>query len=227
MQQVGVRKNTILSSEEGEEVGVLKLNLNAVIMTDDDCLVVNVGATSGRSLFFTEKPHNFSLLASPIAHRRRNADDGTLNTTLPSSSSFDVKLTSRFEEQPEQVSGISHLISPEKENGVSAPSVAIRTNVDIFSCDQLPENGREDDLLLLRVLSLEKIVHRLTSRVLSLEKIIHRIENNKQDKADDYSGISSVSDDFPIVVGPSKRTPRGLSWFWRTRERPARRRVEV
>jgi len=58
---------------------------------DDEDLEVHTGATSGRSgvalrkisesLFFTEKPHNFSLVASPV--KKVDNDEN----------SFDVKLT--------------------------------------------------------------------------------------------------------------------------------------
>ena len=179
-------------------------------------------AASGRSgVFFTEKPHNFSLLASPIARRRRSIDDGTLNTTLASTSTLaicDVKLTSHFshfEEQP----GISRLISPEKESGASIPSVPPKTN----ATDNSSAN-------------LRRCVEDLIERVAKLEMIVHRLENEKQKhhpREDDEcgSGISSVSDDFPPTeeqVKASKRTPRGFFRFRRTRGRPGNKtRVEV
>lgn len=136
---------------------------------DDEDLEVHTGATSGRSgvalrkisesLFFTEKPHNFSLLASPV--KKVDNDEN----------SFDVKLTSIFEEQPEQILGNSRLISPEK----GAPS---------------------DDVLFC-------LVADLCSRVASLEKLVHQIQSSAQGEddacGDNNSGISSVSDDFPLV----------------------------
>ena len=164
---------------------------------------------SGRSgVFFTEKPHNFSLLASPIARRRRSIDDETLNTT------FDVKLTSHFEEQPEQAfDGISRLISPEKVSGVSAPSVLVKTNVAV-SCDTSPD-------------SPHRLIKDLIERVAKLELIVHQMENDEQrrhPREDDEcgSGISSVSDDFPTEeqLKASKCAPRGFFRFRRTRGRP-------
>jgi hypothetical protein len=175
---------------------------------DDDYyyedLEVHTGATSGRSevalrkisqsLFFTEKPQNFSLLASPV-----RKEDNTLNSL---DYSFDVKLTSHFEEQPGQVLDISRLVSPEK----GAPSVDV----------------------------LHLLVEELSRRVEALEKIVHRIESNAQGEVDacggNNSGISSVSDDFPLDE-QRKVGKRSLRRYFRlklTGGRPATKsRVEV
>ena len=190
---------------------------------DDEDLEVHTGATSGRSgvalrkisesLFFTEKPHNFSLVASPV--KKVDNDEN----------SFDVKLTSIFEEQPEQILGTSRLISPEK----GAPSVVVS---DDFFC----------------------LVADLCSRVASLEKLVHQIQSSAQGEddacGDNNSGISSVSDDFPYGQtegGPTQKNAseqrkdplddqrkvgkRSLRHFFRlrlTRGSPATRsRVEV
>ncbi len=128
--------------------------------------------------------------------------------TLASTSTFDMKLTSHFEEQPEQAfDGISRLISPEKESGVSLPDVAI-------SCDTSPDN-------------LHRLINDLIERVAKLEPIVHWMENDEQrphPREDDKcgSGISSVSDDFPTEaqLKASKRAPRGFFRFRRTRGRP-------
>ena len=178
---------------------------------DDEDLAVHPGATSGRSgvalrkisesLFFTEKPHNFSLVASPV--KKVDNDEN----------SFDVKLTSIFEEQPEQILGTSRLISPEK----GAPSVVVS---DDFFC----------------------LVADLCSRVASLEKLVHQIQSSAQGEddacGDNNSGISSVSDDFPLdkqrkdpLDEQRKVGKRSLRHFFRlrlTRGSPATRsRVEV
>jgi len=171
---------------------------------DDDDLEVHTGATSGRSgvalrkisegLFFTEKPHNFSLLASPVKN-----EDNSLDY------SFDVKLTSIFEE-PKDINFESRIISPEK----GAPSVV--TEYDV----------------------LHSLVAELCRRVESLEKIVHQIQSSAQGEGnacgDNNSGISSVSDDFPLAE-QRKVGKRSLQSFFRlrlTRGRPATKsRVEV
>ena len=178
---------------------------------DDEDLEVHTGAISGRSgvalrkisesLFFTEKPHNFSLLASPV----RKEDNNSLDY------SFDVKLTSNFEEQPASLSGISRLISPEK----GAPSAVVRPNqteYDVLRC----------------------LVEELGRRVESIEKIVHQIQGSAQGEGDacgdNNSGISSVSDDFPLDE-QRKVGKLSLRRFFRlrlTRGRPATKsRVEV
>jgi len=134
------------------------------------------------------------------------------------------RLTSIFEEQPEQILGTSRLISPEK----GAPSVVVS---DLFC-----------------------LVADLCSRVASLEKLVHQIQSSAQGEddacGDNNSGISSVSDDFPYGQtegGPTQKNAseqrkdplddqrkvgkRSLRHFFRlrlTRGSPATRsRVEV
>jgi hypothetical protein len=134
--------------------------------------------------------------------------------TLASTLTFHMKLTSHFEEQPEQAfDGISRLISPEKVSGVSAPSVLVKTNVAV-SCDTSPD-------------SPHRLIKDLIERVAKLELIVHRMENDEQrrhPREDDEcgSGISSVSDDFPTEeqLKASKCAPRGFFRFRRTRGRP-------